>query len=481
MRLHARAYRGHWVLPAGLLGGCCVSLGALAYASMPTDGRVGSLAALRSVRTTPGAELYGLAFCFVGVALLTASWLVLGIAVRAGCVDVTCLRRVAIAWVVPLLIAPPLFSGDGWSYAADAALVGRGVSPYVVTPSALHGPIVQGVCECWLHTAAPYGPLPLIWGGAFALVTTSPWALMSSYRLLAIGGLAMLLWAAPRLAVMSRVRPVTVTWLIASPYVLVVGVGGTHLDLVMVGLVAVALALTPARGWLFGATLIGFAAAVKAPAAVAGIGVALLSLGSSSFAARTWHAVRIALLVGAVVVAVGLVADWGLGWLNAMRSALVLHTPLSITYDTRRVLAWLSVTPDAAFVDAVAAGVLLVILAGLLALTPVHKPHAALLAVSLGTLATTILSPVTNTWYYLWCVPLLAAARLPIPARAALITFVAALGVLAPLDPALHIPETGPIVICAAITSVTLGALIGWRGRASRFVMLDKAHLTSRP
>src|SRR3546814_20706877 len=39
-------------------------------------------------------------------------------------------RRATLVWSAPLMIAPPLFSRDGWSYAAQGMLTTLGVSPY---------------------------------------------------------------------------------------------------------------------------------------------------------------------------------------------------------------------------------------------------------------------------------------------------------------------------------------------------------------
>ncbi|MCL2543565.1 MAG: polyprenol phosphomannose-dependent alpha 1,6 mannosyltransferase MptB [Nocardioidaceae bacterium] len=433
------------------VGAACTTAGAFLYSAMPTDGHVGRFGPLDAVRSLPHAEVWGLLLCFAGLSLLTGAWLRLGLGVRRGDVDIAALRRAGWVCLVPLLVAPPLFSGDGWSYAADALLAGHGSSPYVATPSALHGPIVQSVCVCWMHTTAPYGPLPLMWGGAFARITSSPWVLMLSYRLLAVAGFAMLLWAAPRLAALSRVRPVTATWLVTSPFVLVVGVGGTHLDLVMIGIVAVALALTPSRGWLVGAVLIGIAAAVKAPAAVAALGVVLLTLRSGSLTARVVHALRVAAVVVAVVATIGLVGGLGFGWIGALHSTLVLHTPLSLTFEAGRLTG-------SGVADTVGVGLLLVGLVVLLRRAPTGRPRAALLAVALAMLLTTVLSPVTNYWYYLWCVPLLAVAHLPARGRGALVAFVAAMGLIAPLDPALHIPGNGVIVIVVVLAALAIGA-----------------------
>ncbi len=92
-------------------------------------------------------------------------------------------------WALPLLPTPPLFSGDGWSYVADGLLTGHHLSPYVVPPSALTGPILEAVSSRWLHAVAPYGPLPMLWGGAAAHLSGNLWLILYAYRALAVVGL----------------------------------------------------------------------------------------------------------------------------------------------------------------------------------------------------------------------------------------------------------------------------------------------------
>lgn len=446
----------------GVLGAILITAGAFCYTGIPRAGHVAGLLPLHALRASPHAELWGLAGCFTGLALLTAAWLLLGVAVRAGMVGSAAVHRAALLWVAPLLVAPPLFSGDGWSYAADAFLTGHGASPYVATPSILHGPIVEAVCGCWRHTPAPYGPAAMVWGGIFGRLTTSPWALMLCYRLLALIGLGLLMWAVPRLARMTGVHPASASWLVvASPFVLAVGVGGTHLDLMMAGLVAVAIAVTPTRGWLAGAALIGCAAAIKAPAAVAGIGVVLGSLqseGSDSLGHRVRRTAEVAGVALGVLTGIGLVSGLGFGWVRAMNAALVLHTPLSLTYEIRRLWALLGLSHAKPVVDTAGVVVLVLALAWLLWRAPARRSGSAVLTAAVAMLLTTVLSPVTNYWYYLWCVPLLAVCRIPRVVRCSLGGFVVALGLIAPLDSALRIPHSASIVLGAAVVGLVAGA-----------------------
>ena len=40
-------------------------------------------------------------------------------------------------WAIPLLVAPPLFSADAYSYVAQGTMVGAGINPYHYGPVAL--------------------------------------------------------------------------------------------------------------------------------------------------------------------------------------------------------------------------------------------------------------------------------------------------------------------------------------------------------
>ena len=131
-------------------------------------------------------------------------------------------------WSLPLLLAPPLFSRDGWSYAAQGTLAHRGISPYeygpwsLVGPRSVPGPIVEGVDARWMATPAPYGPVPLIGGDLAAGLTSDPWLLVVAHRLIALAGLVLLAWAVPRLARWCGANPALASCLVlASPLMVV--------------------------------------------------------------------------------------------------------------------------------------------------------------------------------------------------------------------------------------------------------------------
>ena len=61
-------------------------------------------------------------------------------------------------WATPLLLAPPLFSRDVYSYLAQGAMVDAHIDVYAHGPAQLGGPLADEVAPVWQHTAAPYGP-----------------------------------------------------------------------------------------------------------------------------------------------------------------------------------------------------------------------------------------------------------------------------------------------------------------------------------
>ena len=58
-----------------------------------------------------------------------------------------------------MLLGPPLFTRDVFSYLAQGALPLAGLDPYAVGPEALPGIFTQNVHYFWQDTPAPYGPL----------------------------------------------------------------------------------------------------------------------------------------------------------------------------------------------------------------------------------------------------------------------------------------------------------------------------------
>jgi len=436
------------LIARGAVGSTLVLLGGLVTAALPHStpllhaGQPSEvLTVLRG--TTPG-RMAGLALVLIGLGLLATSWLALcrRLAVRRGTAGGVELVRMAIlAWCVPLVMAPPLFSRDGWSYAAQGMLVTLDISPYTHGPHMLAGPLRQAVDSMWMQTPAPYGPLPLAFGGVAADLTASPWLLVIAHRGLAMVGLVLLAWAVPRLAGWAGVDPALASALVlASPVMLANGVAGLHNDLLMVGLMAAALVVAAERGWFWGSALAGLAAAVKAPGGLVCLGIVLVSLPAG---ARLVDRVRRTGAVAAVSVGVlaglGAVTGLGAGWLGGLVVPAAVSTPLSLTTTVGTGLAGLTGADLFHDLTRLVGGLAALGLAGFLLLKrPTGRRDVALEAVGTTVLAVVVLSPVVHIWYFLWAVPFLATQRLSRVAMTALVALSVVGGLAAPLDSSLH-------------------------------------------
>lgn len=408
------------MLPRGLTGSLLVLLGSLPLAVLD-DTTAGRMAALVVV--------------LAGLGLLGSAWLELCAGASHGAVSLRRVHGATALWALPLLPAPPLFSNDGWSYAAQGALTSLGLSPYVWTPSLLAGsPLGDAVDPMWQTTPAPYGPLTLQLGALAADVTQSPYLLVLAHRAVALVGVALLAWALPRLAAWSGVDGVRASALVLpSPVLLAHGVAGLHNDVLVVGLVAAALVVARERGWLAGAVLVGAATAVKAPGLLGGVGVVLVTLPvAAPLLLRVTRGAAVAAVAGAVTVAAGLPAGLGTGWVHALGVPGTVTTPLSLTSVLG---AGLGVQPALRTLGlVVAAGLVLAIALR----TPTGRPAAAVRATALAVGAVLLLGPVVHLWYLLWLLPLVAVLRLG-PRPTWLLVVVSLVGgVAAPLDSSLH-------------------------------------------
>lgn len=446
-----------------------VLLGGWVVATLPPSTPLLRHDVLVALRGSTSGRMLGLTLVLLGLGLLAHAWLslcrqVAGSRDEAESMDLV--RFAALVWTLPLVVAPPLFSRDGWSYAAQGALVANGISPYEHGPWLLTGPVHEAVDPRWWYTPTPYGPLPVWFGAWLAEDTGNPLMLAIGHRLLALVGLVMLAWAVPRLARWCGVEPALATLVVvASPLMLANGVGGLHNDLLMVGLMAVALVVGVEHGWAYGAALGGLAAAVKLPGGLVCIGIVLATL---PVAAPLLVKLRRAALVAAVALGVlfglGHASGLGHGWIQALGVPGTVNTALSPTVLVGGLLDWVAhlfgaPTPEAFFLELVrkvAQVVALLVIAVVALRTPTGDRRLAVRAVAVSVGALVVLSPVVHLWYLLWPLPFLAVLPLR---RAGLLALLAAsviAGLVAPLDSSLH----GAYVVITT-SSVTVALLVG--------------------
>lgn len=441
------------MITRGLTGSLLVLLGGLVVSPMPKNARVLSFDLLADLRGEEYGRMIGLAIVLSGVGLLATAWLSMcrRVSLAQGIERENALglvRSATLWWTVPLMIAPPLFSRDGWSYAAQGMLTRLGVSPYDGGPAALRGPIVDAVDPRWMDTPTPYGPLPLIFGDLAAHLTTDPWVLVIMHRWVAVLGLVLLAWAVPRMARWTGVNPALAAGIvIASPLMMTNGVGGLHNDLLMVGLMAAALVVAAERSWLWAAVLGGAAAAVKLPGGLICISVALVSL---PLAATLFERVRRLVLVGVIslgtVVGLGLVWGLGVGWVEALAVPGSVNTPLSAPtvvgsfLDKAIGLIGFALREDYALdlVRSIATAASLLLALWVALRWKTGDRGDALRATVVVTAGLLLLSPVFHLWYLLWLFPFVAAMRMSRLGTILLVAVSVIGGVVAPLDPTLR-------------------------------------------
>jgi len=455
-------------------GAVLVALGGLVVSVLPPSTPVLSIDLLQSMRDSEVGRMIGLSVVMVGLGLLAAAWLslcrhVAGLAEADSVAALRLVRTAALVWSLPLLLAPPLFSRDGWSYAAQGMMTQLGLSPYDYGPGVLTGPIMEAVDPRWLATGTPYGPLPLALGDIAAHVTTHPWGLVIAHRIFALIGLALLAWAVPRLASWTGMNPALATAIVVvSPLMLANGVGGLHNDLLMVGLMAAALVLGGQRHWVYGAILGGAAAAIKLPGGMVCIGVALASLPVCvSMLGRLRRFAQVGAVAVGFLVALGLAWGLGLGWVEALAVPGTVNTPLSMPTVVGgfldNVAGWLGLgLRQARLLDltrqvATLASLVYAVWVALRWRTGSHA--SALKAVASIVGVTLLLSPVVHIWYFLWLIPFVAPLRLSRLVTLWVLAISLILGLVAPLDPSLHGAYVA-IIIGTLLVSLLVAALL---------------------
>lgn len=448
-------------LVRGVVGVWVVAASALVTSVVPQSSWVASV----PLRDSLGGRMTGLTFMVFGLGLMVWAWLEVGREVLAGARHR--LIRLTVLWSLPLLLAPPLFSRDAWSYAAQGALVANGFDPYKVGPAALSGRVVEAVDPMWMHTPAPYGPLPLAYGGLAAHVTDNPYLLMLAHRALALLGIVLIAWAIPKIAVACRVDPQVATWLVvANPILITHGLGAAHNDVLMLGLACSAFAVALTGRWGTAAVLAGMAAAVKAPGGLVVIAIAAVMSPLAGRALQRLASLAIAGVVAVLtLVTAGELTGVGSGWLGALDVPGLVMSPLSISnligLGTSGVLDWLGAENAAQQALQIIRLLGILTALGLIAVLGLRSHiHQAARAVGIAMLAVVLLGPTAHDWYFLWCLPFLAVARPGRRLMTALVGVSMILTIAAPLNSSLR-GAVIPILVTTSLVLVVVGTLLG--------------------
>lgn len=406
-------------LVLGLVGSLAVFTGGIGCAGIPVTDPILGDGTLSVLRYGYGRDLATVVL-YLGLGLMVWAWVRLGRDVLAGRSGGRAVVTCAGAWLVPMLLSPPLFTRDVYAYLAQGALALHGVDPYTAGPEVLSGPITDNVDGLWQTTGSPYGPLFLLLAkGVVAVTGNGVISGVLLMRLVMLPGLALLVYALPGLVGHLGGRTPVALWItVTNPLILTQLVGGPHNDLLMVGLLAAATLLV-----LNGRHGAGVAMAAAAVAVKASAGVALpflVLIWAARLPGDRWARIGKAAAGSLmIVVTVYLSANWALGVpltelpdLTApMRIVDWLSMPTGVGQILHGILGW-ATGPDQDSFVAVTRPLGLVALAVVAARqwwlaraggVEAVRQMAVVLAL------TAVLSPTTLPWYFSWALAMAAA------------------------------------------------------------------------
>lgn len=473
----------------GMLGTVLVAGGGIGAASGADPNPVLDTTAFSWLGYGHGKQM-SLAVVYVGIALLVWSWVRLGRDARAGAVDRRGMLFAVGAWVLPLLVAPPLYSHDMFTYLAQGDLALHGLNPYHYGVSALGDHLSANVDPTWQNTPTPYGPLFILIAKSVVLVTGQSIIVgVITMRVTLCVGMVLLCWALPRLAQRLGGSPTVALWLVAAnPLVLTYLVGGGHNDLPMIGLLAAGTVLVLDGRYRRGLLLVTLALAIKATAGV------LLPFLVWIWVSRldgplSRRLARVSVLSLAVVVptfaACTLVAGVNLGWIPALSTSNLVVEWLSMPTAVGQLgflIGGLFGTPDLQSILQVTRTlgwlVLVVLVVRQWWLARDREPGEVLRRAALAMLAVALFSPATLPWYFSW--PLVAAAGLVWSRRALVATVFGSVWIVLMTYPdgsfgLYDAPYLGMATVGAALAAVSLVRPDLWSLAASWWQRLVRA------
>ncbi len=323
-------------------------------------------------------------------------------------------------WAGPMVLAPPLFSRDVFSYAAQGEMTSYHLSPYLLGPFSLgSSPYVNPVDPLWGNAPAPYGPFFLFLDGSIDRIARhDQLATVVGLRLLELAAVVALGLGVVALArCLGRDGGEAFALCALNPIVLITLVDGAHNDALMAAFLVWGVVLALRRHLVWAVVLCACAAAVKAPAALGLAFIAWTWWGSRASVRERIRPIAISLGVTAVVFALWTwLAGFGWGWVanltsnGAVRSwdAPVTAVGLALA-DTAHVLGYhsLSVTTVLTLTRAAGFALALGVTAWLLLQGPTHSWVRSL---GLSLIVLVILGPVVQPWYFVWGIALLSAS-----------------------------------------------------------------------
>jgi len=439
----------------GATGTVLMAIGALGVGARPVvqDPTFG----VRLLNLPSRIQTVSLTMTTTGAVMMALAWLMLGrFALGQRRMSRSQLDRTLLLWVLPLLMAPPMYSRDVYSYLAQSEIAMKGLDPYRVGPApglGLDHVFTLSVPNMWRDTPAPYGPLFLWIGKGISAITGEDIvAAVLCHRLVVLLGVGLIVWATPRLARRCGVAEVSALWLgAANPLLIMHLVAGIHNEALMLGLmlagtefalrgIDAARPLIPKplawpqgpEAWarwrpslmlLIGVVLITMSSQVKLPSllALGFVAMALACRWGGTFKAFVLAGGSLTAVSVAVMALIGWISGLGFGWLftlgtaNVVRSWMSLPTLAALGTGQVGILLGLGdhTTAVLGLTRAIGVVIIAILVTWLLLAVLRGRLHpVGGLGVALG--LTVLLFPVVQPWYVLWAViPLAAWATRP--------------------------------------------------------------------
>jgi hypothetical protein len=412
---------GSYALP-GFLGSLFIAIGALGVGWFPLSADILQWAFIDFVQT----ETIGLAltrsFVVVGAALILQAWLVVGIdALHGKILRIETIYLSLVAWLIPLLVAPPLFSRDVYSYFMQGKMQLAGNNPYETGVSVVPGWFQSGVDPLWGDAPTPYGPVFLLIEKAVAAVSQDS-SLVASYlfRLTSLAGVVFICLSIPYLAKAHGVNPISAAWVgVMNPLVLMHFVAGSHNDALMVGLVCLAMVIALRGHFIIGVIVATLALGIKPVAIVLLPFLALIAAGSgASWMRKAKYGAYAGLIALFTLFATSALAETGpFGWIGSLSTPGTVKSWLSPTTaigmligGPLRLLGFGNVVDTSVGITRLIGSIALALVLVKLVVRP--NGRSATRGVALSFVALVVLGPVVQPWYLLWSIPLLAVTGL---------------------------------------------------------------------
>lgn len=406
----------------GFLGSSFLAIGAFGVGWFPLSAQVLNEPTISYLQTQPLGQALARAFVVVGAALLLQAWLVIGLdALHGLIIKAKTVYWTLAMWIAPLVLAPPLFSRDVYSYFMQGQLQREGHNPYENGVSLVDGWFTSGVDPLWGDAPTPYGPAFLLIEKSIAGLSGGS-ALTSAilFRITAILGIIFMAWGVSSIARHHGIPDLPALWLgVMNPLVIMHFVAGAHNDALMVGFITAGFALALRRHWVIAVVLITAALAIKPVALVALPFIALISAGTrAQWSLRISYFVRVTFLSALTLVALSsFAAVSAFGWIPALSTPGTVQSWLSpataigmVWGDSLSLLGFGEHTQTTVTITRGIGTLIMALFMLLLVLRPQNR--SATRGAGLAFVALVLFGPVVQPWYLLWSIPLIAATGL---------------------------------------------------------------------